>query len=59
MIVDDAQNNNLNYCYNQASLFSKRYNVKVYYNDSSYKQKILNNHYIKDDSFKAKCSEYN
>ena len=59
MIVDDAQNNNINYCYNQVNLFSKRYNVKVYYNDSSYKLNIVNNAFIKDDAFKAKCSEYN
>ena len=59
MVVDDAKNNNINFCYNQISLFSKRYNIKVYYNDSIYKEKIMNNFFIKDDSFKAKCSEYN
>ena len=59
MVVDDAQNNNLNFYYNQASFYSKRYNIKVYYNESVYNEKILNNYYIKDDAFKAKCSEYN
>ena len=59
MMVDESQNNNINFYYNQANLYSKRYNIKVYYNDTSYKEKILNNKYINDDSFKAKCSEYN
>ena len=59
MIVDDAQNNNLNFYYNQVSFYSKRYNIKVYYNETSYKEKIVNNFLIKDDAFKAKCSEYN
>ena len=59
MAIDDAKNNNINFCYNQSSLFSKRYNIKVYYNDTLYKEKILNNFNIKDDAFKAKCSEYN
>ena len=59
MIIDDAQSNNINFYYNQATLYTKRYNVKVYYNETSYKEKILNNLYINDDAFKAKCSEYN
>ena len=59
MLIEDAQNNNINFYYNQATLYSKRYNVKVYYNETSYKEKILNNFFIKDDAFKAKCSEYN
>ena len=59
MIIDDAQTNNLNFYYNQANMFSKRFNIKVYYNESIYKEKIVNNSFIKDDAFKAKCSEYN
>ena len=59
MAIDDAKNNNINFCYNQATLFSKRYNIKVYYVEALYKEKILNNFSIKDDAFKAKCSEYN
>ena len=59
MMIDDSQNSNINFYYNQINLYSKRYNIKVYYNETSYKEKILNNFFIKDDSFKAKCSEYN
>ena len=33
--------------------------IKVYYDDSNYKSLIVNNFYIKDNDFKAKCSEYN
>ena len=59
MIVDDANNTNINLCYNQVSLLSKSFNVKVYYDESSYKSSIVNNYYILDNDFKAKCSEYN
>ena len=59
MVVDDAQNNNINYWYNQVNLLSKRFNIKVYYNDSNYKSFIMNNAFIHDNDFKAKCSEYN
>ena len=59
MIVDDAKNTNINYCYNQLNLLSKTFNIKVYYDDSNYKSLIVNNFYIKDNDFKAKCSEYN
>ena len=59
MVIDDAQNNNINYLYNQVNLLSKKYNIKVYYNDSNYKAFIMNNAYIHDNDFKAKCSEYN
>ena len=59
MVIDDAQNNNINYLYNQVYLLSKKYNIKVYYNDSNYKAFIMNNAYIHDNDFKAKCSEYN
>ena len=59
MVVDDAKNTNINYCYNQISLLSKNFNVKVYYDDSNYKTNIVNNYYIQDNEFKAKCSEYN
>ena len=59
MIVDDAKNNNINYCYNQLNLFSKSFNIKVYYDDNTYKSLIVNNIYLKDNDFKAKCSEYN
>ena len=59
MIVDDAQNTNLNSYYSQALLLSKKFNVKVYYDEQSYKEKILNNQNINDDSFSAKLSEFN
>ena len=59
MVVDDANNTNINLCYNQVSLLSKSFNVKVYYDESSYKSYIVNNYYIQDNDFKAKCSEYN
>ena len=59
MIVDDAKNTNINLCYNQISLLSKTFNVKVYYDDSIYKSLIVNNYFVKDNDFKAKCSEYN
>ena len=59
MIVDDAQNTNLNSYYSQALLFSKKFNVKMYYDEQSYKEKILNNKNINDDSFSAKLSEFN
>ena len=59
MVVDDANNTNINYCYNQVSLLSKTFNVKVYYDETSYKINIVNNFYIQDNDFKAKCSEYN
>ena len=42
MVIDDAQNNNINYLYNQVNLLSKKYNIKVYYNDSNYKAFIMN-----------------
>ena len=59
MVVDDAKNTNINFYYNQISLLSKTYNIKVYYDESSYKSFIMNNYYIHDNDFKAKCSEYN
>ena len=59
MIVDDAKNTNINFYYNQVSLMSKTFNVKVYYDECGYKSFIVNNYYIKDNDFKAKCSEYN
>ena len=59
MVVDDANNNNINLFYNQINILSKTFNIKVYYDESSYKTFIMNNFYIKDDDFKAKCSEYN
>ena len=59
MVVDDANNNNINLFYNQINILSKTFNIKVYYDESSYKAFIMNNFYIKDDDFKAKCSEYN
>ena len=59
MIVDDAKNTNINFCYNQLNLLSKTFNIKVYYDDNNYKSLIVNNFYIKDNDFKAKCSEYN
>ena len=59
MVVDDAKNTNINFYYNQVSLMSKTFNVKVYYDECGYKSFIVNNYYIKDNDFKAKCSEYN
>ena len=59
MIIDDSPNNNINFYYNQVNLYWKKFNIKVYYNETSYIEKILNNKYINDDLFKAKCSEYN
>ena len=59
MVVDDAKNANINFCYNQLNFMSKTFNIKVYYDDRNYKSLIVNNFYIKDNDFKAKCSEYN
>ena len=57
MIINDAEIKNLNYYYSQANLMLNKFNVTVIYDKTIYELNILNNLYIKDDAFKAKCSD--
>ena len=60
MVNDDSTTNyNLNVYYNQTMRNVKKYDLRVIYSDSSFKEKIENNKTIDDPVFKEKLIEYN
>ena len=58
MIIDDASTNNLNLIFNEAIKDTKRFEMRISYNESLYNEKILNDASL-NEKFKEKLSEYN
>ena len=56
---DSQSNYNLNTYYNQTMRYVKKFDLRVVYSDSSFKEKIENNNTIDDKIFKEKLVEYN
>ena len=58
MIIDDASTNNLNLIFNEAIKDTKRFEMRIVYNEALYNEKILNEVSL-NEKFKEKLSEYN